>query len=131
MRRMLILLSLLLAIGWADRAKSDTLEVLHTFTIGDGQNPQAGLIMDATGNLYGTTISGGALGFGTVFRLTPNASKTAWTETVLHSFCSQRQGVDCLDGENPREAELLIDAAGNLYGTTFSGGRRGAASCSS
>jgi uncharacterized repeat protein (TIGR03803 family) len=106
---------------WAGYARSDTLEVLHSFTTGDGQYPQAGLTMDAAGNLYGTTANGGVNGFGTVFQLTPNESKTAWTETVLHHFCSERQGFDCLDGKNPL-ASLIMDAAGSLYGTTASGG---------
>ena len=58
----------------------------------DGENPDAGLIMDAAGHLYGMTAGGGAHGDGTVFALTPNAAKTKWTETVLYSFCAHVVG---------------------------------------
>jgi len=83
----------------------------------DGDYPKAGLIFDAAGNLYGTTYGGGAYGFGTVFELTP-ASGGGWTEQVLYSFCSQ---TNCTDGGYPT-AGLIFDSAGNLYGTTQSGG---------
>ena len=96
---------------------SGTLTVLYSFTGGsDGGDPTAGLIADAAGNLYGTTLEGGTTGScnrpygcGTVFQLTPSG-----TLTVLHSFTGS-------DGASP-EAGLLADAAGNLYGTTHSGG---------
>jgi uncharacterized repeat protein (TIGR03803 family) len=85
----------------------------------DGAYPEAGLIEDASGNLYGTTYDGGTFGEGAVFELTPPAAgQTAWTEIVLYSFCS----LACTDGESP-EARLLRDAlSGNLYGTTYYGG---------
>jgi len=89
--------------------------VLYNFgsQTGDGQNPQyCGLVMDARGNLYGTTTYGGAHGFGTVFRLKPSTG----TETVLYSFGSQTG-----DGHFPW-AGLVIDSMGNLYGTTEAGG---------
>ena len=81
----------------------------------DGQLPQAGLVFDQKGNLYGTTSAGGTHcgGCGTVFKLTPKGE-----ETVLHSF-----GVGS-DGFDPR-AGLVFDQKGNLYGTTFSGGAHG------
>jgi uncharacterized repeat protein (TIGR03803 family) len=94
-------------------------KVLHSFNGTDGWSPEAGLIFDAAGNLYGTTEYGGtggncgAYGCGTVFELTPNGSG-GWTETVLYSFCPQ---TGCTDGANPA-AGLIFDAAGNLYGTT-------------
>ncbi len=92
-----------------------TLTVLHSFTFSDGANPFAGLIADAVGNLYGTTISGGVSGRGTVFELTPTG-----TLTVLHSFTGS-------DGGFP-SAGLIADATGNLYGTTSEGGA--SANCS-
>ena len=60
-------------------------KVLHNFAYQDGAYPHAGLIFDAAGNLYGTTSTGGALPYGTVFELTPTAGG-GWTETVLHNF---------------------------------------------
>jgi uncharacterized repeat protein (TIGR03803 family) len=93
--------------------------VLYRFAGGnDGANPYAGLILDAAGNLYGTTSSGGANGFGgTVFKLTPNKDGT-WSESVLYSFCSF---TNCTDGGFPY-AGVILDHAGNLYGTTVYGG---------
>jgi uncharacterized repeat protein (TIGR03803 family) len=88
--------------------------VLYQFTGADGANPQAGLIMDASGNLYGTTSSGGAYGFGTVFELINSSG--SYTEKVLYSF-----GGTAADGTDP-VANLLVDASGNLYGTTKMGG---------
>jgi uncharacterized repeat protein (TIGR03803 family) len=84
---------------------------------GDGTEPEASLIFDQAGNLYGTTYAGGALDQGTVFKLTPNADGS-WRESVLCSFCSR---TNCSDGEFP-EASLIFDQAGNFYGTTFAGG---------
>jgi uncharacterized repeat protein (TIGR03803 family) len=84
----------------------------------DGDNPSAGLIMDGSGNLYGTSEYGGAHGSGTVFELKPNAAKSAWTHKVLYSFCAQ---AGCADGSLPK-ASLIMDASGNLYGTTDLGG---------
>jgi uncharacterized repeat protein (TIGR03803 family) len=93
--------------------------VLHRFAGGkDGGDPETSLILDAAGNLYGTTRQGGGStncrgGCGTVFKLTPNADGS-WTERVLHSFSGA-------DGNNPR-ASLIFDTAGTLYGTTIGGG---------
>ncbi len=85
----------------------------------DGADPYAGVIMDRMGNLYGTTsIGGNNSGGGTVFELTPDAG--TWTEKVIANFCFSST---CSNktGEAP-EAALTIDKAGNLYGTTYSGG---------
>ena len=95
-------------------AAADRYKVLHAFNGSDGEIPEAGLILDAAGNLYGTTDSGGAYGPGTVFKLTPN-SDGSWTESVLYSFKGGS------DGGNP-DAGLISDAAGNLYSTTNRGG---------
>ncbi len=94
-----------------------TEKVLYSFVNNgaDGFEPKAGLIFDASGNLYGTTFVGGAYGYGTVFKLSPSAGGS-WTETVLHNF-----NQDGTDGVGPN-ASLIFDAAGNLYGTTVGGG---------
>jgi uncharacterized repeat protein (TIGR03803 family) len=97
-------------------------KTLYKFKGGkDGDSPDAGLIFDQAGNLYGTTQSGGADGAGTVFQLTPNQNG-GWTESVLYSFCSL---ANCADGGYPT-AGLIFDRAGNLYGTTTDGGAHGA-----
>ena len=94
------------------------LSLMHSFTGGQGnQGPQAGLIMDAAGNLYGTTNQQGAYGYGSVFKLSP--SNGGWTYTSLHDFCIG--GTTCTDGANPTGI-LAMDAQGNLYGTTTQGG---------
>jgi uncharacterized repeat protein (TIGR03803 family) len=85
--------------------------VIHRFGAeGDGRLPAAGLVRDAAGNLYGTTLIGGAYGAGIVFKI--NASGN---EELLYSFTGG------LDGSLP-SATLVRDAAGNLYGTTEEGG---------
>jgi uncharacterized repeat protein (TIGR03803 family) len=92
-----------------------TQTVLHTFTGIDGNTPYDGVILDPAGNLYGTTFFGGSLNFGTVFELTPSSGGT-WTESILHSFIAYPN-----DGDGP-VGGLIIDLAGNLYGTTSDGG---------
>lgn len=91
--------------------------VLHSFnpSAGDGSNPYASVILDKAGTLYGTTVKGGAYSNGTVFELAPKAGG-GWPETVLHSF---NPGTG--DGATPF-GSLLLDKAGNLYGTTSAGG---------
>ncbi|MGA8878486.1 MAG: choice-of-anchor tandem repeat GloVer-containing protein [Candidatus Korobacteraceae bacterium] len=94
--------------GWAET-------VLHNFGNGmDGQNPDACLIFDGAGNLYGTTTSGGVNSLGTVFELSPAAGGD-WMETVLHSFGNGTDGVLPYAG-------VTLDASGNIYGTTSGGG---------
>jgi len=91
--------------------RAGKITVLHSFSGGaDGGYPYAGLIGDAAGNLYGTTWVGGASGLGTVFKLDKNGN-----QTVLHSFAGGT------DGASPY-AGLILDTAGNLYGTTVYGG---------
>ena len=90
--------------------------VIHNFGSGsDGCGPQAGLIFDSHGNLYGTTGGGGTnFGSGTVFEMSPRQGG-GWNETVLHNFGSGTDGVGPF-------APLIFDGAGNLYGTTEYGG---------
>jgi uncharacterized repeat protein (TIGR03803 family) len=91
---------------------SGTETVLHSFGGSqDGWNPKGTLVLDAAGNLYGTTALGGAHGFGVVFKL-----DTTDNETILHDFARGS------DGANPNSG-LVQDGAGNLYGTTQYGGR--------
>ena len=74
----------------------------------DGYYPEASLIFDKAGNLYGTTSGGGASQDGTVFELIPQNGK--WKEKILYTF-------NVSDGSGP-VAPLTFDASGNLYGTT-------------
>ncbi len=88
--------------------------VLHRFTGDptDGQGPQAEVIFDQAGSLYGTTFFGGS-GGGTVFKMTPGSG--GWTESTLYNFDSSH------GGPYSPNAGVVIDNAGNLYGTTVSG----------
>ena len=88
------------------------LSLLHAFggADGDGQNPNPGLVLDESGNVYGTTMWGGTDGRGVVFKMTSGGN-----ETVEYSF----QGA--ADGEYPNGG-LVMDGEGNLYGTANQGG---------
>jgi len=117
---LLLLASLVLAVSTLAAGQNE--EVLYAFHGGsDGNEPQASLVADKAGNLYGTTVIGGdgpncSAGCGIVFKLSPSASPgVPWVETLLHSF----QGG--ADGAYP-SAPLIFDRAGNLYGTTSQGG---------
>jgi len=100
-------------------------KVLYSFQGGpDGATPAGGVVFDQAGNLYGTTIDGGSSSCrsiqqcGTVYQLAPPAKKgDPWTETVLYVF----KGNASNDGASPFGG-LVIDSAGNLYGTTGYGG---------
>jgi uncharacterized repeat protein (TIGR03803 family) len=94
-----------------------TESVLHRFNYlhNDGSDPFAGLALDNTGSLYGTTQNGGVYGGGVVFKLAPSSGGSR-TESILYNF-----GTTGHDGDGP-EAGLIWDAAGNLYGTTRFGG---------
>jgi uncharacterized repeat protein (TIGR03803 family) len=94
--------------------------ILYNFPISgpDASIPESGLAFDSTGNLYGTTAGGGTKGAGTVYELSPGAGG-AWTEAVLYSFMGNTDGAYPID-------PLVVDAAGNLYGTTSNGGSGGA-----
>jgi uncharacterized repeat protein (TIGR03803 family) len=96
--------------GVVFKVSGETETVLHRFTGGaDGAFPQAGLVMDSSGALYGTATAGGSVGGGVVFKMVRKK------ETVLHSFTGGK------DGDVPASG-LLLDAAGNLYGTDAYGG---------
>jgi uncharacterized repeat protein (TIGR03803 family) len=98
--------------GWTET-------VLYNFcpaapSCADGQTPAFGhVVFDTHGNLYGTTYAGGAHGDGAVFELSPSGS--TWTETVLYSFAGKPDAANPING-------LILDVAGNLYGTAFNGG---------
>jgi uncharacterized repeat protein (TIGR03803 family) len=85
----------------------------------DGGGVYAGLVQSANGDFYGTTVSGGANGYGTVFKITPGDKPT-----ILYSFCSQGVYPACTDGASPY-AGLVQAANGDIYGTTYSGGAHG------
>jgi uncharacterized repeat protein (TIGR03803 family) len=96
---------------------------LHSFNGKNGDYPENTLIMDAAGNLYGTANFGGAYGYGVVFELTPVAGG-GWMEKLLHSFKHSK-----LDGFTPSLGNLVMDAAGNIYGTTAAGGANVSPAC--
>jgi uncharacterized repeat protein (TIGR03803 family) len=96
---------------------SYTETTLHIFKGFGGSTPKAGLIMDSAGNLYGTTRFGSGnfgLGYGLVFKLTPDMNGI-YTASILYSFTGGSDGAEPL-------AALLMDSAGNLYGTASKGG---------
>lgn len=91
-----------------------TVDILYSFTGGsDGLGPVGGVVFDQAGNLYGSTQNGGVSGGGTVFELSPSGG--GWNFTVLYS----------LSGQNGPLDSLALDAAGNLYGTTYADGAYG------
>jgi hypothetical protein len=91
--------------------------VLASFNGTDGQGPQGGAIADAAGDLFGTTLEGGAKADGTVFEITKTGSGYSSTPTVLVSFSGP-------NGNSP-ESGVIMDAAGDLFGTTYAGGANG------
>jgi uncharacterized repeat protein (TIGR03803 family) len=92
-----------------DKNNSQTL--FYSFaTKAEGIRPSGGLARDAAGNLYGTTLQGGTLGLGTVFKLDSSGN-----ETILHNFTGRSD-----DGRTP-QANLIIDGAGNIYGVAVGG----------
>lgn len=98
----------------AGGAGAGAYRLLHNFSgTGDGAQPWDTPIEYGAGNFYGTTLSGGANKWGTIFKITPGG-----TLTVLYSFCSK---AGCADGQLPH-AGLFADKAGNFYGTATYGG---------
>lgn len=101
-----------------------TESVIHGFTdTADGVNPEAPVVKDSAGNLFGTTVFGGdtscagGFGCGEVFELSPSGAGT-WTKTLVHAF------TDTPDGHAPM-AGLTFNKAGHLFGTTSNGGSSG------
>jgi uncharacterized repeat protein (TIGR03803 family) len=108
------LLVISLALLFTQAASAQTYNVIHSFTgQQDGGNPFAGLTIDSADNIYGTTFSGGAGGFGTVFSL--DSSGSDWVLSTLHNFANGN------DGAGPI-ARLVFGPGGALYGTTSAGG---------
>jgi len=105
--------------GTVYRITGTTETVIYSFgsQLHDGSGPEAGLAMDSTGNLYGTTTKGGSSGYGTVFMLVRSVSGT-WTEKILHNFGVKPDGAAPVAG-------VTLDSSGNLYGTTSEGGTDG------
>ncbi|MGA2135016.1 MAG: choice-of-anchor tandem repeat GloVer-containing protein [Bryobacteraceae bacterium] len=101
--------------------KTYTLSTIYSFTgLADGANPVSDLALGNSGVLYGTTYSGGANGYGTVFELTPGKTGQPWNEKVLYSF---KGGTG--DGAYPAAGVTWRSASGALYGTTYGGGNAG------
>jgi uncharacterized repeat protein (TIGR03803 family) len=97
---------------------ASTQTVLVAFNVANGFRPEAGLIADATGDLFGTTIGGGPNDGGTVFEIVKTPTGYASTQTVLVSFNNP-------DGSTPGSGSLIADANGDLFGTTDVGGNGG------
>jgi uncharacterized repeat protein (TIGR03803 family) len=93
--------------------------VLYSFLdwgFGDGASPSAGLIFDASGNLYGSTVAGSLRDYGTIFELSPpSGGETNWTEKVIYAFGGGKDGALAT-------SDLIMDANGAIYGTTAAGG---------
>jgi uncharacterized repeat protein (TIGR03803 family) len=104
-------------------AQVGTETILYSFSdTGTSQyGPYSGLVFDPAGNLYGTTYYGGAANAGGVYMLSP-VSGGGWQQTVIYSFTGGA------DGSKPYYAGVILDSAGNLYGTTYQGGKT--ANCS-
>lgn len=93
----------------------------------DGNDSEAGLVIDTSGNLYGSTAFGGAHGYGVAYELMPNANRSKWKFKILHDFCSKN---NCADGASPQSAltyagaqsGALYDGTSPLYGMTPGGG---------
>jgi uncharacterized repeat protein (TIGR03803 family) len=94
------------AAGWQEA-------ILYAFHGDDGEHPVGGLVFDSQGNLYGTTQEGGKNGSGTAFKLEPEADGT-WKEIILYDF------PHITNGSGP-VSTLMLDKAGNLYGTAAGG----------
>jgi uncharacterized repeat protein (TIGR03803 family) len=107
----LALAVVMLTVIWSLGVQAQTYTLIYNFGssgAADGRGPVAPLIFDPQGNLYGTTLQGGAAGFGSVFKLAPNGNGS-WTESVIYSFPA--------DGDQ-QYSPVALDVRGNLYGET-------------
>jgi uncharacterized repeat protein (TIGR03803 family) len=106
----------LLTLAAAPFAKAQSYSIVYSFQCApsDGTFPIGDLVADSAGNLYGATVDGGEFGKGTLYEISADG-----TEKVLYSFAGYP-----VDGEFPTGG-LVLDAAGNLYGTTTNGGTYG------
>jgi uncharacterized repeat protein (TIGR03803 family) len=107
---------ILLCAATAIAAPAQTFTTLFLFNSSDGIFP-IGLVQGTDGNFYGPANLGGEQGWGTVYRTDPGGL------TALYSFCSQKQGDMCLDGQEPDALILATDL--NFYGTTYAAGAGG------
>jgi len=113
-------------LAFAGSASAYTYKTIYTFCTGtgacsDGNSPM-GVALDGQGNLYGATAGGGkSMQSGVIYELIPNADKTAWSYVKLYEFC---RNTPCNNGNRP-DGKVVIDTAGNLYGTTDDGGLGG------
>ena len=99
-------------------AQAASTTVIYSFDGGaDGEYADTDLVMDAAGNLYGTTVQGGTHASGTVWQLHPNGNGT-WSHSVLYNFSGGADGAEPYKG-------VMLDARGNLYGTAVTGGGGG------
>jgi uncharacterized repeat protein (TIGR03803 family) len=106
----------LVAAMFVNPARASTTKVVYSFGGGDGEYFDTELVMDNSGNLYGTSVEGGNFQAGNVFQLTP--TRNGWTLTVLYSFTGG------LDGAQPYKG-VTLDSHGDLYGTAVTGGTGG------
>jgi len=114
-----LMAALVIFTGHTTARKLPALRTIYRFRkSADGNSPLAGVTIGSSGLLYGTTSLGGAWNSGDVFSLTPPASAgSAWVESILYSFAGGPN-----DGFYP-EASVVIGSGGELYGTTYDGGR--------
>lgn len=104
-----VALAVLAGVAWAAAP-----QIIYSFAgDSDGEYIDSDLVIDGAGNIYGTSVQGGAFGSGTVFQLAPSGS--GWTHTVLYSFTGGADGGEPYKG-------VTLDGHGNLYGTAVTGG---------